>query len=146
MSRWDDEWDRPWEDKIRHIPRGNQKAQDDKLAELRRAANANLRELYANKDKLKPEPKRKQREVDRATAFDIEMGHIVREFRELRKIETRYARRKHLTKDEQAHWEELDARLDTLREAMNPYDRNELNRFVRMVNKAEKIGILQNGR
>lgn len=134
MNRWDYGYE-PYRDD----------AADARLAALRRKANDNLAELERNKHKLKPEPPKRETELDRATAEEIADGHAVKEFRELRKLENRFARRKNLTDDEKAHWEEVDARLDTLRDQLCLYNRDELSRLVRIANKANKRGILQRG-
>ncbi|MNC96605.1 hypothetical protein D3C83_140210 [compost metagenome] len=61
---------------------------------------------------------------------------MVIEFRQLTKIENRYARRKHLSPDEVAHWEEVDARLDTLREDLKAHPKWELDKFARAYRKS----------
>lgn len=113
----------------------------DKEADLRRRINENLMNIASGKYRREAEARRKEKltELEKASAEDIERGQMVLEFRELRKIENRYARKQNLTDDDRAHWEEIDARLDTLREELDGYDRSELSRFVRVWNKSRKV-------
>jgi hypothetical protein len=117
------------------------KQRAEREADLRRRINENLKNIYSGKYRREADEKRKQKltELEQATAEDIERGHMVIEFRELRKLENRYARKKNLTDDDRAHWEEVDARLDTLRDELDGYTRDELSRFVRIWNKSRKV-------
>lgn len=114
---------------------------DEKERELRRRINDNLTKVYSGVYRREADAKRKQKltELEQASADDIARGQMVLEFRELRKIEDRYARKQKLSDDDRAHWEEVDARLDTLREELDGYTRDELSRFVRVWNKSRKV-------
>lgn len=105
-----------------------------------RRINENLGKISSGVYRREREAKAKEKgnELSKAFSWEILLGAIVLEFRELRKIENRYARRKELTADEAAHWEEIDARLDTLRHELRDYGRDELTRFVRLWNKSQK--------
>jgi lipopolysaccharide export LptBFGC system permease protein LptF len=109
--------------------------------ELRRRINENLKNIYSGKYRREADAKRKEKltELEKASADEIERGAMVIEFRELRKLENRYARKKNLTDDDRGHWEEIDARLDTLRDELDGYTRDELSRFVRLWNKSRKV-------
>jgi lipopolysaccharide export LptBFGC system permease protein LptF len=129
-----------------HDPYGSLWAEDimkqtERELELRRRANENLKKVYSGVYRREADAKRKAKltELEKASAEDIERGQMVLEFRELRKIENRYARKQNLTDDDQAHWEEVDARLDTLREELGGFTRTELSRFVRVWNKSRKV-------
>lgn len=113
---------------------------DDRMMELRKAAVANLMRIRAGEYRKEPKPKKKT-ELQEALAWEIELGDVVLEMRQLMKIELRYAKREErLTPEERAHWEEVDARLDTLREELKDYGKDEQTRFVRLWNKAQKKG------
>lgn len=117
-------------------------AKAERERDLRRRINENLKNIASGKYRREAEAKRKEKltELEKASADDITRGQMVLEFRELRKIEDRYARKQNLTDDDRAHWEEVDARLDTLREELDGYTRDELSRFVRLWNKSRKVG------
>jgi hypothetical protein len=114
---------------------------DEKERLLRQRINENLKNIAAGVYRREANEKRqaKKTELERASADDIERGQMVLEFRELRKIEDRYARKQNLTDDDRAHWEEVDARLDTLREELDGFSRCDLSRFVRVWNKSRKV-------
>jgi hypothetical protein len=110
--------------------------------ELRRKANQNLKDLAAGKYRKDPKDKEKT-ELERAQAWEIGLGDMVLEMRQLTKIELRLSRkaeRGKLSSEEHGYWEEIDARLDTLREELKDYTGDELRRFVRLWNKSLKKG------
>lgn len=112
------------------------------LQELRRRVSENLRRLAAGEYRKEPKPKKK-RELESAEAWEIEAGDMVLEFRTLTKIELKLARKAEkgkLDKDERGYWEEVDARLDTLREELKDFTNKELTRFVRLYRKSIKKG------
>lgn len=118
----------------------DKEAAAERERELRRRINQNLVNISNGVYRREAEAKREAKKTELATASadDIERGSMVAELRELSKIENRYARRKNLSADDHAHWEEVDARLDTLRSELDGYTRQELSRFVRLWNKSQK--------
>lgn len=100
---------------------------------LRKKANENLQRIARGEYKRQPAKEKKSKET---TAEEIQSGHMVLEFRELLKIEARYARKKKLTPEDHAAWEEVDARLETLRGALQAHSKQELSRFVRAYNRS----------
>ena len=112
------------------------------LQELRRRVSENMRRIAAGEYRREPKPKKK-RELETAEAWEIQLGDVVLEYRTLLKLELKLARkdsRGKLDKDERAYWEEVDARLDTLREELKDYTKEELTRFVRLYRKSLKKG------
>jgi hypothetical protein len=109
--------------------------------ELRRRINENLKNIASGKYRREREARAKEKrtELEKAFAWEIQLGAVVLEYRELLKLENRYARKKTLTDEDRGHWEEIDARLDTLREELKDYGRDELTRFVRLYNKSMKV-------
>lgn len=106
-------------------------------AELRRKANANLADPHRTVKSSAAKDRRT--ELEKALPYEIELGHMILEERELRKLELRYARREDkLSADERAAWEEVDARLDTLREELKGTGQDERRRCVRLWNKSRK--------
>lgn len=98
--------------------------------ELRRAANRNLARLAADAAAGKPKPEVKKPKREAPTADDLETGQMVEEHLELLKLEARFSRREgKLTPDERAHWEEVDARLDVIREELKDIDEKERKRL-----------------
>jgi hypothetical protein len=136
IFRVHDPYGHPWAEDITK-PKG----MDDKERELYRRANENLKKIGDGVYRRQATAKReaKKTELEQASADDIERGQMVLEFRELRKVEDGYARKQKLTDDDHAHWEEVDARLDTLREELDGFTRAELSRFVRVWNKSRKV-------
>lgn len=124
----------------RHAFGYNETEKAEQERELRRRINENLMNIRSGKYRREADEKRKAKlsELEQATADDIARGEMVLEFRQLRKEENRLANRKNLTDDDRAYWEELDARLDTLRDELQDYTREELSRFVRLWNKSRK--------
>jgi hypothetical protein len=113
---------------------------DEELA-LRRRINENLTNIRSGKYRRERDARAKEKrtELEKAFAWEIQLGAVVLEYRELLKLENRYARKKTLTDEDRGHWEEIDARLDTLREELKDYGRDELTRFVRLYNKSMKV-------
>lgn len=115
---------------------------DERIAELRRRASANLTRIYAGEYRKETKPSKK-REVEEASGWEIELGDMVLEMRQLSKIELKLSRkadRGKLTTEERGYWEEVDVRLDRLREELKDYTKDELRRFVRLWNKSLKKG------
>lgn len=125
----------PYRDGFRSVP---DERHEEEMRRLRRAANANLANLMANRDKMKPEPKRKQKELDTATADEIERGHMVIERRMYNKLLGRILRKANMTDEELGAAEEYQAMVDKIDQELAGYRRPQLTRFVRLWNKSQK--------
>lgn len=111
----------------------------DKMRELRQRASANLTQLYRNRDKLKPDKPKKQTELERSSADEIQRGFIVLESRRLRKELGKLLCREKLEGPELEYAEDLQDQLDDYDAELEPYNRDELRRFVRLWNKSRKV-------
>ena len=104
-------------------------------AELRRKANDNLANPLRTK---KPEAKERKPELQSASADEIQSGFIVLESRRVRKELNRLLRKKDLKGPELEYAEELQSLMDDYDATLEPYNRRELTRFVRLWNKSQK--------
>jgi hypothetical protein len=105
-------------------------------AELRRKANKNLNDIAAGK--FKKEPKTKRRELDGASADEIERGHMVLQRRMYNKLLRRILLRANPSEEQLAAAEEYQAMVDKFDEELASYTRPQLTRFVRLWNKSQK--------
>lgn len=111
---------------------------DEELMELRRKASANLTQIYQGRGKLKPDREGKKSELQKASAWEIQLGYDVLQRREFSKRFNQLMRRKKLDREGELEAEELQGMIDTLDARLDDYNRAELSRFVRLWNKSQK--------
>ena len=104
-------------------------------AELRRKANDNLANPSRTK---KPEVKERKPELQSASADEIQSGFIVLEARRIRKELNRLLINKDLKGPELEYAEQLQSQVDDYDAVLEPYNRTQLTRFVRLWNKSQK--------
>lgn len=108
--------------------------------ELRRRINQNLMNIRSGKYRREADAKAKEKrtELQKAFAWEIQLGHDVLERKELSKHLNRLLRRKNMTEEELGAAEEYQAMIDRYNESLEGYTEPELRRFVRLWNKSQR--------